>query len=162
MRWQKKTFWILRSRIASSGKRPRPQLGMDNVSQERRSWIMSRIKGRNTRPELLVRRFLHALGFRYSLHTPKLPGRPDLAFSCLGKVIFVNGCFWHGHQGCTNWRMPESNQSYWQAKIEKNQRRDARNLRALRSARWQALTVWECELSNPMKLIPKIVRFLGA
>ena len=135
---------------------------MDTVSGEKRSWIMSRIKGKDTQPELLVRRFVFALGLRYRLHSPLLPGKPDLAFAQFKKVIFVNGCFWHGHCGCSHWRLPKSNRHYWQAKIERNRERDAENFIKLRKMGWKALVLWECELSDPMKSGQKILRFVSA
>ena len=135
---------------------------MDTVSGEKRSWIMSRIKGKDTQPELLVRKFVFSLGLRYRLHSPRLPGKPDIALAQFKKAIFVNGCFWHGHRGCAKWRLPKSNRRYWQAKIGRNRERDAKNLRALHKAGWKTLVVWECELANPMKSGQKILRFVSA
>lgn len=135
---------------------------MDTVSREKRSWIMSRIRGTNTRPELIVRKFVHALGLRFRLHSPGLPGKPDLSLPRFKKAIFVNGCYWHGHEGCADFRFPKTHTSYWRAKIERNRKRDVENLAALSRAGWKSLVVWECELSNPMKAGKKIVRFLSA
>jgi DNA mismatch endonuclease, patch repair protein len=135
---------------------------MDTVSPEKRSWIMSRIKGKDTSPELLVRKFVHALGLRFRLHTPGLPGKPDLSLPRFKKAIFVNGCYWHGHAGCADFRFPKTHKLYWRAKIERNRERDVENLAALRRAGWKSLVVWECELSNPMKAGEKIMRFLSA
>ncbi len=135
---------------------------MDTVSGEKRSWIMSRIKGKDTQPELLVRRFVFSLGLRYRLHSPRLPGKPDIALSQSKKAIFVNGCFWHGHCGCVKWRLPKTNRRYWQAKIGRNRERDAENLLALRKIGWKTLVLWECELSDPLKSGQKLLRFVGA
>ena len=135
---------------------------MDTVSGEKRSWIMSRIKSKNTQPELLVRKFVFSLGLRYRLHSPHLPGKPDMALAKFKKAIFVNGCFWHGHGGCTKWRLPKTNRGYWQAKIGRNRERDAKNLLALRKIGWKTLVLWECELSDPMKSGQKILRFVSA
>ena len=135
---------------------------MDTVSGEKRSWIMSRIKGKDTQPELVVRRFVFSLGLRYRLHSPRLPGKPDMALVQFKKAIFINGCFWHGHHGCADFRLPKTNTPYWHAKIERNRERDSRNVRALRRAGWKTLVVWECELSDPMKAVQKLVRFVSA
>ena len=135
---------------------------MDTVSGEKRSWIMSRIKGKDTQPELLVRRFVFSLGLRYRLHSPCLPGKPDMALAQFKKAIFVNGCFWHGHRGCAKWRLPKTNRRYWQAKIGRIRERDAKNLRALHKAGWKTLVVWECELADPLKSGQKILRFVSA
>ena len=123
---------------------------------------MSRIKGKDTRPELVVRRFVFALGLRYSLHSPHLPGKPDMALAQFKKAIFVNGCFWHGHPGCAKWRRPKTNRRYWQDKIGRNRERDDKNLHALRRMGWKTLVLWECELSDPLKSGLKILRFVCA
>lgn len=133
---------------------------VDTVSAEERSRIMSKIKAKDTEPEMAVRRILHRLGYRYRLHRPDLPGRPDLTFSSRHKVIFVNGCFWHNHQGCVLARIPSSNRDYWQTKFEKNRSRDRRNLTLLKREGWTPLTIWECELSDPEALTKKLIAFL--
>ncbi|WP_236629793.1 very short patch repair endonuclease [Pseudohaliea rubra] len=117
---------------------------------------MSRIRGRDTRPELLVRKGLHALGFRYRLHDKRLPGRPDLVFPRFGAVILVNGCFWHGHD-CHLFRLPATRRGFWQQKIESNRVRDARNLRLLEDAGWRVLVVWECALKGKERLPVELV-----
>lgn len=133
---------------------------VDTVSAEERSRIMSRIRSKDTKPEMAVRRILHRLGYRYRLHRPDLPGRPDLTFPSKKKVIFVNGCFWHNHHGCAKARIPSSNRDYWQTKLEKNRIRDSRNLILLKRGGWTPLTIWECELSDPAALTEKLTAFL--
>ena len=115
----------------------------DIVSPAVRSRIMSAIKGRNTKPELLVRKRLFARGLRYSLHSTSLPGKPDLAFRRYKAVVFVHGCFWHGHD-CHLFRWPKSNRVFWRNKINRNQSVDARTLKELRARGWRTMTVWEC------------------
>lgn len=107
---------------------------------------MAAIRGKDTKPELIVRKFLFARGFRYRLNHPRLPGHPDIVLRKYRTVIFVNGCFWHGHEGCKHYVIPKTNVSFWQAKIERNRNRDAENLRSLYSMGWHCLTVWECQL----------------
>ena len=115
----------------------------DTLSPEHRSALMSRIRSTDTQPELAVRRFLHALGYRYTLHSKHLPGKPDLVFPSRGKVIFVHGCFWHGHN-CSKASKPKSNSEYWRAKIAGNKLRDRRHRRALQRLHWRVLSVFEC------------------
>lgn len=133
----------------------------DTISADERSHIMSLVKGKNTRPEMLVRRLVHGAGFRYRLHDSKLPGKPDLVFSRKRKVIFVHGCFWHRHEGCALARIPKSNQQFWLAKLEGNKARDETNLRKLHDAGWETLVVWECELRNLDTLAPRLRSFLS-
>ena len=122
---------------------------------------MRAVKGRNTSPELLVRRLVHSLGYRFRLHRRDLPGKPDLVFPARHKAIFVHGCFWHGH-GCPRGaRVPKENRDYWVAKIERNRRRDEANLRALEEQGWRVLTLWECELKNEEALRERLGDFLG-
>lgn len=111
-----------------------------------RSAIMRRVRGKNTRPELIVRKALHKLGFRYTLHESSLPGKPDLVFPKYRTVVFVHGCFWHGHKCPRGARLPVANRSYWKSKIAGNQSRDLRNRTLLEELGWQVLTVWECQL----------------
>jgi DNA mismatch endonuclease (patch repair protein) len=106
---------------------------------------MARIKGKDTRPELTVRRILHAAGFRYRLHAKNLPGRPDIVLRSRKTLVFVNGCFWHGHD-CHGTRLPKSNRRFWNAKIKANMARDACNLAECRRLGWRVLVVWECAL----------------
>lgn len=132
---------------------------VDTVSVARRSEIMSRVRNKDTRPELFVRRLIHNAGFRYRLHVSNLPGRPDLVFPGRKKVIFVHGCFWHSHGGCQNARVPKSRAEFWMTKLESNKERDERNKHALIDEGWDVLVIWECELSDP-ELLNRIKDFL--
>lgn len=118
----------------------------DIMTPEQRHRCMAAIKSNDTKPEMLVRRYLHAMGFRYGLHNKKLPGSPDIVLRRLRTVIFVNGCFWHGHEDCRYYRLPKSNVDFWQTKIERNRARDARDMEALRKRGWRVIVVWECSL----------------
>lgn len=112
---------------------------------------MSRIRGKNTKPEMIVRRGLHALGLRYRLHDRQLPGSPDLVFTGRRAAIFVHGCFWHGHD-CPLFRLPSTRTDFWSAKIERNRERDAQALEALHSGGWRSLVIWECALRGRGRL----------
>lgn len=120
----------------------------DIVSAATRSEMMSRIKGRDTKPELIVRRIAHGLGFRFRLHRRDLPGSPDLVFPRYRSVVFVHGCFWHRHDGCRYAYRPKSSIPFWTKKFEENVARDARNKRALRDLGWRVLVIWECEAKD--------------
>lgn len=122
--------------------------------------MMAAVRSKDTQPEMLVRRLVHKMGFRYRLHRADLPGKPDLVFVAKRKIIFVNGCFWHQH-GCKFSHLPKSNISYWAPKLERNRSRDARHLEELSAAGWQCLVLWECELANSIVLAERIRRFLG-
>lgn len=119
----------------------------DTMTREQRHFCMSRIRGKDTRPEMVVRKWLHSKGFRYSLHSRKLPGCPDIVLRRFHTVIFVNGCFWHGHPGCDKFRMPRSNVGFWEEKIRRNKERDAKEVAELEELGWNVEVVWECELS---------------
>lgn len=134
---------------------------MDRLSKKRRSALMSRIRSKNTGPERAVRGLVHRLGHRFRLHRKDLPGTPDLTFVSARKVIFVNGCFWHGHK-CKVQKMPKSRTEYWIPKISENRKRDLRKLGQLRRRGWNSLVVWECETKLLDRLALKLVRFLGA
>ncbi|MGN0923235.1 very short patch repair endonuclease [Ectopseudomonas mendocina] len=121
---------------------------------------MSRVKGKNTAPELVVRRLVFGMGYRYRLHLKNLPGRPDLAFPGRKKVIFVNGCFWHGHTGCRYGQLPKTRLEYWQDKIKRNKKRDEENIYSLETNGWQVLTIWQCELRNIEHLREKLSNFI--
>ncbi len=112
---------------------------------------MSAIRSRNTKPELLVRHYLFAQGFRYRLNNPRLPGHPDLVLRKYRTVIFVNGCFWHGHKDCKCYRLPKTNTDFWQTKIERNARRDNEEQQKLAQMGWHSITVWECQLKPSMR-----------
>lgn len=118
------------------------------MTPEQRHKCMAAIKGKDTKPEMLVRRYLHACGFRYSLHCKKLPGSPDLVFRSLRTVIFIHGCFWHGHEKCKYYRLPKSNTEFWRDKVEQNRQRDSAVIQELESKGWRVFIIWECELKN--------------
>lgn len=120
----------------------------DNVSKKRRSEIMASVKGKNTKPELIVRKFLFSKGFRYRIHDKKLPGKPDIKLSKYKTVILINGCFWHGHENCRIYVMPKTNQEFWQDKINKNIIRDQKNINQLKELGWNVIILWECELKK--------------
>lgn len=121
---------------------------------------MSRIGGKDTAPELVVRRLLHALGYRFRLHRRGLPGTPDIVFPSRRRVIFVNGCFWHGH-GCKIGHPPKSRPEFWLPKLERNRSKDARNRRALRNSGWGVLTIWQCQSISRGRLEAQLLSFLG-
>ena len=125
---------------------------MDIVSAKKRSEMMSGIKGRDTRPEMLVRSFLHAKGFRFRLHLRNLPGSPDLVLPKYHSCIFVHGCFWHRHQGCRYATTPATRADFWEQKLEGNVTRDHRNVQLLLEAGWRVLIVWECGLRQRANL----------
>ena len=119
---------------------------MDVKSKEARSYNMSRIRGKDTKPEELVRKYLFAHGFRYRKNDARLPGKPDIVLPKFKTVVFVNGCFWHKHEGCKYFVWPKSNAEFWEKKIESNIVRDERNYKRLEDLGWRVLIVWECEL----------------
>lgn len=125
----------------------------DIMTPARRSALMARIRGRDTKPEMTVRRMLHGLGFRYRLHRRDLPGRPDIMLPRWKAIVHINGCLWHGHD-CPAFKMPASNREFWQAKIGRNQERDASTNASLAALGWRVLTVWECALRGAGKLQP--------
>jgi len=130
---------------------------MDRLTAERRSWNMSRIKGRDTQPERRVRSMLHRLGFRFSLRRRDLPGRPDIVLARHGAAIFVHGCFWHRHRNCRNSVLPKTRREFWAAKLNGNVKRDKRNRVALKRLGWKVLTVWECEAADEPRLSQKLL-----
>jgi len=132
----------------------------DTVSPERRSWIMSRVRGKDTTPELIVRSKTHKLGYRFRLHRRDLPGVPDLVFVSRRKVIFVHGCFWHGHHCVRGDRQPKSHSDYWRKKIARNKERDRSNRRQLRDLGWDVLVIWECQLRDEGELVKKLKAFI--
>ena len=140
---------------------------MDTLTLSLRSHCMSRIRGKNTKPEILVRKGLHARGFRFRLHDKKLPGRPDIVLPKYGVAIMVNGCFWHGHKGCQYATKPKSNVEFWEAKIARNRHRDEVTTAHLEALGWTVITVWECELRNSSQLDERLdalveeIRFAG-
>jgi DNA mismatch endonuclease (patch repair protein) len=133
---------------------------VDVLTREQRSRCMSAIKNRDTRPEMIVRRLVHGMGYRFRLHVSSLPGKPDLVLPRLKKVIFVNGCFWHMHR-CRYGRVsPASNAIFWRTKREQNVERDRRNSARLRKAGWRVLVVWECGTRDPSALSARLRAFL--
>ncbi|MDA8091552.1 MAG: DNA mismatch endonuclease Vsr [Nitrospiraceae bacterium] len=133
---------------------------MDNLTPEQRSAQMAKVRSRDTKPEMLVRKLVHGMGFRYRLHRRELPGKPDLVFASRRKIIFVNGCFWHGHD-CSLGRIPKSRVDFWTGKITSNRSRDEANLKRLRDLGWKSLVVWECQLRRIDQVAGRIRRFLG-
>ena len=133
---------------------------MDTFTPEERSRIMRKIRSKDTRPEKIVRSLVHRLGYRFRLHRNDLPGKPDLTFPSKKKVIFVHGCFWHGHDCPRGSRIPKSNRDYWIEKIDKNKKRDTQHLKDLEELGWDALIIWECHLKDHESLIEMIVKFL--
>jgi DNA mismatch endonuclease (patch repair protein) len=135
---------------------------MDTMRPEQRSKTMRRIRSKNTKPELIVRRICQALGFSgYRIHYKTLPGRPDIAWIGKKTAVFVNGCFWHGHNCRKCKRKPEANREYWIRKIDQNRARDAKHIRALRTMGWSVALIWECELVNKLAVSRKICSLLS-
>lgn len=134
---------------------------VDHLSEEKRSWNMSRIKSGNTKPERIVRSLLHRKGLRFRLHKKELPGKPDIVLPKHRTAIFIHGCFWHRHKGCKDATMPKSNISFWVKKLSGNAERDKRKYRELKKAGWQVIVIWECEVEkSPDTSVEKILRFL--
>ncbi len=123
---------------------------MDNRTKEQRSKCMKNIRSKNTTPELIVRKFLYNKGYRYRLHDKKLPGKPDIVLRKFNTVIFINGCFWHGHKNCSEAKKPKSNSEFWKTKIVSNQQRDMKNIESLSKLGWRVLTIWECQLQKDL------------
>lgn len=147
-------------------RRPEPLVSTfdvaDKLSKERRSENMRRIRSKDMKPEMTVRRLVHSMGYRYRLHRKDLPGKPDLVFPARRKVIFVHGCFWHQHSdpACLDGRPPKSNTGYWHTKLQRNVQRDKENRERLAAQGWKILTIWECEISREASLPNRIVEFL--
>ena len=132
----------------------------DKFSPEKRSEIMSCVRQKNTKPELIVRSLLHRMGYRFRLHRKDLPGKPDIVLPRYKKIIFVHGCFWHGHTGCPRSTRPKTNSEYWERKIDKNINRDKQHVKTLREMGWSILIIWECETKDGNKLIDKLKKFM--
>ena len=135
---------------------------VDSLSPKDRSEIMARVRSKNSRPEMLVRKLVFSLGYRYRLHRKSYRAAPIWCFRSRRKVILVHGCFWHRHAGCGLARMPKSRLEFWLPKLEGNKLRDRRNKRALAREGWKVLTVWECQIGKPERLRKTIRRFLDA
>lgn len=134
----------------------------DKINQKRRSENMRRIKSKGMRPELVVRRLVHSMGYRFRLHVPELPGKPDLVFPSLKKIIEVRGCFWHQHgRQCIESHIPKSRTEYWRPKLQKNRRRDKLNLKKLEKLGWAVMVIWECEIGNPEQMMRTFSKFLS-
>lgn len=123
----------------------------DVHNRDQRSYNMSRIKGKNTKPEIMVRKFLFSRGFRYRLHKKDLPGKPDIVLKKYKTAIFINGCFWHGHVGCKYYVLPKTRTDWWMNKINLNKEKDDRDIKSLGKAGWHVITVWECQLKKNKK-----------
>ena len=121
---------------------------MDRHTPEQRHRNMSAVKGKDTKPEILVRKWLHAAGYRFRLHVKDLPGKPDIVLPKYKTVIFVNGCFWHQHSGCSHAKLPETNKQFWEDKLRKNIHRDEQNYKKLRDLGWNVQIMWECEIKK--------------
>ena len=138
-----------------------PKVTTDVYPPEKRSAVMRRVKGKDTSPELKVRKALTALGARYRLHRADLPGKPDIVMPGRGLAIFVNGCFWHGHDCARGARVPKANRDYWVGKVERNRARDGRSREALAALGWRVETIWECELKDAGGLETRLATLLG-
>lgn len=132
----------------------------DVFTAEKRSWIMSRVRNGDTRPEKLVRSIIHRMGFRFRLHDRRLPGCPDIVLPRHRKAVFVHGCFWHSHPGCPRAKRPNDNRDFWERKLTRNAERDATNQRRLTEQGWDILVVWECETKDPVRLLSALETFL--
>jgi DNA mismatch endonuclease (patch repair protein) len=130
----------------------------DTLSKAKRSWNMSRVRNKDTNPEILVRSLLHRSGFRFRLYNTKLPGKPDIVLAKYKTAVFVHGCFWHRHVGCSDATTPKTRTGFWRKKFESNIERDQRAVAALRKLNWNVIVVWECELKNPDNLSEKLRR----
>jgi len=120
---------------------------VDKISEERRSWNMSRIRAKNTKPEVFVRSMLHRMGYRFRIHLKGLPGKPDIVLPKYNAAIFVHGCFWHGHKGCKDFAPPKTRTEWWLNKINGNKKKDTENIAQLDRQGWQVIIIWECELT---------------
>jgi DNA mismatch endonuclease (patch repair protein) len=132
---------------------------MDVFTKEKRRQIMSRVSGKNTKPELAVRSLLHSMGYRFRLHRKDLPGKPDITLPKYQKVIFVHGCFWHDHQDCSRSKRPTTNKEFWNEKLDKNVDRDKESVRNLHQLGWGVLIVWTCEVNDALKIRNKLLSF---
>ncbi|TGT56616.1 DNA mismatch endonuclease Vsr [Mesorhizobium sp. M00.F.Ca.ET.170.01.1.1] len=133
----------------------------DRLTVEQRSAHMARIRRADTRPERVVRSLLHQAGYRFRIQWKGVPGRPDVAFPNRRKAIFIHGCFWHGHEACSAWRLPRTRPEFWQNKIVTNRARDARQLAEATNSGWDCLVVWECQTKDKVQLDERLRSFLG-
>jgi len=135
---------------------------MDTINNERRSWNMSRIQGKNTKPEMQIRSLLHQMGYRFRLHAKGLSGIPDIVLPKYKTAIFVHGCFWHRHKGCKYAYIPKSRQEFWQEKFRKNVENDNKVLKELKLSGWRTLIIWECDLLDLEKVKRILIDTLDA
>ena len=134
---------------------------IDTISTKQRSYVMSRITGRDTKPELIVRAMLHRAGYRFKTDDKTLPGRPDIVLPKYGTVVFVHGCFWHRHKNCKQASTPKSNRAFWRKKFAHNQQKDARAKRQLNALGWRYVTLWECQITkNPQAALDRVINKL--
>ena len=134
---------------------------MDVFTADKRSWVMQRIRGEDTWPEIVVRRALHRLGYRFRLHRRDLPGKPDIVLPRWKRIILVHGCFWHQHPGCKLAAKPSTNSAFWLEKLAANVRRDAAQIIRLRNLGWNVLVIWECETEQPEILLQRLKEFFS-
>jgi len=134
---------------------------MDTFSKRKRSWVMGRIKHKDTQPEKIIRSLIHQMGYRFRLHQPELPGKPDIVLPKYRKIILVNGCFWHGHKNCSRAKLPKSNNIFWLKKIEGNKNRDKNNIAALKNLGWDVLVIWQCEIKNQIEIQQRLRKFIS-
>lgn len=133
---------------------------MDNMTKEQRTLCMSRIRSKNTKPELIVRKALSKIGIRYRLHNSKLPGKPDIIIPKNKTIVFINGCFWHQHKNCKKQAVPKSNKDYWDKKLKRNMEKQKRDIKALKAIGWKVHIIWECQTADEKKLTAKITKIL--
>lgn len=133
---------------------------MDNLTREQRKLCMAKIKAKNTKPEIAVRKILSKFGARYRLHNSKLAGKPDIVMRKAKKIIFINGCFWHQHKNCKKQAMPKVNKKYWEPKLQKNIEKQVQDIKILRKQGWKVYKIWECQTINENKLTKKILKIL--
>jgi len=133
---------------------------MDNLTKEQRKLCMTKIKAKNTKPEIAVRKVLSRLGARYRLHNSKLVGKPDIVIAKVKKIIFINGCFWHQHKNCRKQAMPKANKKYWGLKLQRNVEKQEQDIKLLRKQGWEVYKIWECQTNNEDKLTQKISKIL--
>lgn len=128
----------------------------EKLSKEKRSWNMKQVRSKDTEPELIIRRHLHNMGYRFRLHRKDICGCPDIVLPKYKTVIFVNGCFWHQHTGCNRSKMPEANREFWINKLNNNKLRDKRNYRKLQKQGWKVIIIWQCKIKNITSIIKKL------
>lgn len=128
-------------------------ISTDIYSKEERSALMSKVRGKDTRPEIMVRSLLHGMGYRFRIHDKALPGEPDIVLRKYNTVIFVNGCFWHQHKGCRKATIPKQNREFWEEKLSRNKERDRVNINRLKKMGWNVIRVWECELDRDIEAL---------